>query len=103
MRKMLVVISLVASRANAQPSAPTTSNRAQHVATIIPPGDGKSPESAYKAASVEEEYAIVKALGLTPKSQALIVKNGKSYDLLVTLDPTTGAERDIWFDIGSFF
>ena len=102
MRKMFVVMALVASGANAQLSVPATNNPAQATKLTLR-GDGKSPESAYKAKSIEEEYAIVKSLGLTPKSQALIVKKGKSYDLLVTVDPATGAERDVWFDIGSLF
>lgn len=102
MIKTFVVVVLISAAANAQLSAPPT-DHSKYIAKIISSGDGKAPDSAYKVGSVDEEYEIIKALGLTPKLQALVVKKKKSYDLLTAFDPATGIERDVWFDISSFY
>lgn len=101
MTKLLALVALVALVANAQPIAATT-NLSAHIAKIISRTDGKTQESAYKVASVHDEYEVLKALGLTSKSQALVVKN-KPYDVLTAVDPATGSERTVWFDISSFY
>jgi hypothetical protein len=101
MKKILVILALVASSAGAQSSGRATSISG-HIAKIISRGDGRAPESAYKVASVHEEYEVMKALGLTPTLQALVIKK-KPYDRLSSVDPTTGLNRDVWFDISSFY
>jgi hypothetical protein len=74
----------------------------KRIAKILSRGDGSSQASAYKVRSVADEYAIIKHLGLETKQQALIVGN-RAYDKLTVVDPATGAEREIWFDISSFY
>jgi hypothetical protein len=100
MKWLLVFAIVVASASNAFP--PSSTNISGHIAKIIARTDGKSQETAYKVDSVHEEYEVLKALGLTPKSQALVIKK-KPYDLLTAVDPATGSERELWFDISSFY
>ena len=101
MKRLLALMALAVCVANAQPDASPT-NIPKQVMKIISRADGKSPETAFKVGSVREEYEVLMALGLTPKSQALVVKK-KPYDLLTAIDPSTGSEREVWFDISSFY
>ena len=72
-----------------------------HIAKIMAHGDGRSPETAYKVGSVRDEYEVVRALGLTVKSQAL-VGGRKPYDVLEVAD-AHGNVLKLWFDIGAFY
>jgi hypothetical protein len=52
----------------------------------IETGDGLSPATAFTVINVDEEYAVMRALGLKVEDQALIQQGGHSYDQLQTLD-----------------
>jgi hypothetical protein len=66
--------------------------------------DGSSPEKAIIVDSIAEEYTWVRenCPGFAPSMQALVHHNGKPFDVL-TLRAATGAERQVYFDISSFF
>ncbi|HEX3915785.1 MAG TPA: DUF4919 domain-containing protein [Caulobacteraceae bacterium] len=49
----------------------------------IETGDGLSPEGAFTVITVDEEYSLMRALGLKVTSQSLLRANGHSYDALV--------------------
>jgi hypothetical protein len=74
----------------------------KHIEEILSRGDGATKQTAYKVKSVREEYEILAALGLTPGTQSLVVDK-KPYDVIEVTDPRTGANREIWFDISSFY
>ncbi len=77
---------------------------ADRIAQLITSTDGSTKEKAFEVRSVGEEYAILAALKLRVKSQALVVgKDGHAYDMLTATDPMTGKDREIWFDIKSFY
>lgn len=101
MKRFVILLAALGTAAVAQPST-TTSSVPKHIAKILSRADGRSKETAYKVSSVQEEYQIMRALGLTIKLQAL-VEAKKPYDLFTAVDPATGAERDVWFDISSFY
>ena len=94
----LVSLALALAAPAAPPAPPS-----DHIAKIMARADGASPETAYKVASVRDEYEIVAALGLTVKSQALVMRGKKAYDLLEVADPRDGSPRRLWFDINSFY
>jgi hypothetical protein len=52
----------------------------------IETGDGLSPASAFTVIDVDEEYALMRALGLKVQGQALVQQDGHSYDRLQTTD-----------------
>jgi hypothetical protein len=52
----------------------------------IETGDGLSPASAFTVIDVDEEYALMRALGRRVGSQALVQQGGHSYDALQTSD-----------------
>jgi hypothetical protein len=52
----------------------------------IETGDGLSPASAFTVINVDEEYALMRALGQTVGSQALVRQDGHSYDALQATD-----------------
>lgn len=131
MRKILLpfAVLLAASPALAQTDpAPAPTPTAASIPAPVPPpapapkvpkaiakelasGDGLSKETAYvifensEGTGVSKEYVILRFLGLKPLGQALIFdeKSGKPYDMLTVLDPATGKEREVWFDISKYF
>jgi hypothetical protein len=64
----------------------------------IETGDGLSAASAFTPINVDEEYALIRALGLKVQSQDLVRQGGHSYDLLSTLDEK-GQRGSYWFAI----
>jgi hypothetical protein len=52
----------------------------------IETGDGLSPASAFTPISVDEEYAVMRALGAHVTQQDLIRSGGHAYDALETVD-----------------
>ncbi len=52
------------------------------VKSIITDGDGKSAKTAWTVISVDEEYAVLSALGFRRTVQSLINENGSKYDVL---------------------
>jgi hypothetical protein len=52
----------------------------------IQTGDGLSAQTAFTVINVDEEYAVMRALGLKVQDQALVQQAGHSYDRLQTLD-----------------
>jgi hypothetical protein len=98
MMLVVLLLSLAAPAASDAPPAPSS-----HVQQLLQQTDGASAERAFKVKSVPEEYEIVHALGLESKMQALVSDHGRMYDLLTVTDPKTGRERQLWFDINSFF
>ena len=68
------------------------------IRTILATGDGKTPETAFAVIAVAEEYAIIGALGLKRGQQALINKDGHSYDLM-RVTTKDGAMERLYFNI----
>ena len=64
---------------------------------------GESDQSAIEVQSVEEEYEIVRKAGFEPVRQALAPKGSRAFDVLTVRDPVSGEQREIWFDITSFY
>jgi hypothetical protein len=52
----------------------------------IQTGDGLSAATAFTVINVDEEYAVMRALGLKSQEQALVQQGGHSYDRLETLN-----------------
>jgi hypothetical protein len=50
-------------------------------------GDGLTPATAFNVIDVDEEYSLMRALGLKLDDQALIHDGGHAYDALTTVDP----------------
>ncbi|MFN3516835.1 MAG: DUF4919 domain-containing protein [Novosphingobium sp.] len=72
------------------------------IAKALKSGDGLTEKTAYKVSSVRQEYEILRYLGLEPRMQALVI-NKKAYDVITAVDPATGKERKVWFNISSFY
>ena len=64
----------------------------------IQTGNGLTPDAAFTPITVDEEYALMRALGLKVESQALVQQGGHSYDRLSTLDEK-GQHGSYWFAI----
>ncbi|MDB5680140.1 hypothetical protein [Sphingomonas bacterium] len=74
--------------------------------TATPAADvkGATKQTAYKVKSIDEEYAIMRKLGLKVEMQSLIMgDDGHPYDMLTGTVPDTGEKREVWFDIKSFY
>ena len=69
------------------------------VKSILDSGDGKSTEGAYVVASVDEEYVVLRVLGLRLVRQSLDQDKGHSYDVLETKDPESGKSVKLYFNV----
>jgi hypothetical protein len=98
-KRYLIGLALLGSIASAQPSSPTSVSK--HIEKIVSKADGSSQATAYKVSAVHDEYEVLNALHLTPKSQALVMGT-KPYDSIPAVDPS-GAEHQVWFDISAFY
>ena len=76
---------------------------ARRIASLLAATNGATAETAFHVRSIREEYEILGALGLCPEMQSLIQQGRHPYDMLSARDPRTGATRELWFDISSFF
>lgn len=93
---MLAVLLLALTQAAAAPVPAIPATQARVL-------EGRSRETAIKVGSVAEEYALIRRRGLTSSGQALIRDQGRAYDRLTVVDPGTGIEQELWFDITRFF
>ena len=60
-------------------------------------GDGKSPEKAWVIISVHEEYVVLRAMGLKPSGQSLMMDKGHAYDVMKAKDED-GKEETFYFN-----
>lgn len=65
---------------------------------IAATGDGKTPSTAFMVISVGEEYTFLMTLGLRKVQQALISKDGHSYDLITAQNRSGGSEQ-VYFNV----
>jgi len=65
---------------------------------IFASGDGKAPETAFVVISLAEEYSVIGLQGSKKLQQALINKDGHSYDLL-TVASKSGGKEEVYFNI----
>ena len=100
MKRCLAVALLVL----AQPGVAFSQDRqADRIASLIATTDGATKETAFKVKSVDEEYQILRALHCRPGKQSLIIgDDNHPYDILEVTTPE-GANRQLWFDIKSFY
>ncbi|HSD45517.1 MAG TPA: DUF4919 domain-containing protein [Pyrinomonadaceae bacterium] len=61
--------------------------------------DGKSKEKAFEVISINEEYGLIRSLGLRPIGQALVEDKGHSYDVITVVDPQTNQQTELYFNI----
>ena len=66
--------------------------------TIMSSGNGKTPETAFHVISTTDEYGLMDMLGLSLKSQSLVERNGRSYDLMEFQENKYDLES-IYFDV----
>jgi hypothetical protein len=62
----------------------------------IQTGDGRTADTAFTPITVDEEYALMRALGLKVESQALVREAVHSYDVLHTVNEK-GERGAYWF------
>jgi hypothetical protein len=65
--------------------------------------DGKSKEKAFEVISINEEYGLIRTLGVKPIQQALVEDKGHSYDVITVVDPQTNQQSQIFFNIDKPF
>ncbi|MGB3469733.1 MAG: hypothetical protein WBA51_02800 [Erythrobacter sp.] len=64
---------------------------------------GSSRETAIKVSNSRKQYEIAEQLGYEARQQSLSLYGKRAYHVLLVVDPKSGAERDLWFDITSFY
>jgi len=104
----LLLLSVQAAPPSMVPQAsphctPRPASASRRIDQLLASADGASAATAYRVRNIGEEYQILAALGLCPHQQSLVMNGRKPYDVLRAIDSRTGAERELWFDIGAFF
>ncbi|MBS1796769.1 MAG: DUF4919 domain-containing protein [Acidobacteria bacterium] len=61
--------------------------------------DGLSEKTPYLVISIDEEYTMLRFLGLQRGSQGLLNKDGHTFDVLTATDPKTSQTVKIYFNI----
>lgn len=61
--------------------------------------DGKSTATAFEVISINEEYGLIRSLGLRPIGQAMLEEKGHRYDVMTMVDPKTNEESKLYFNI----
>jgi hypothetical protein len=89
--------------ASCTPAPPPAAGRQSRIASLLASATGASAQAAIRVRNIHEEYEVLGALGLCPRMQALVEHGRTAYDVLTAIDPRTGASRELWFDISSFF
>lgn len=67
--------------------------------SITDSADGKSLKTAYVVISVDEEYVVLRVLGLTPSQQSVVHDDGHSYDVLEAKDPKANQTVRLYFNV----
>lgn len=70
--------------------------------SVIDGKRGTSAQDAFNATTSGEEYPVLMLLGLKMQRQALVPKEGHTFDVMTATD-RDGASHDIWFNIDFFF
>ncbi len=65
--------------------------------------DGKSTATAFEVISINEEYGLIRSLGLRPIGQAMLEEKGHRYDAMTVVDPKTKEESKLYFNIDKPF
>lgn len=65
--------------------------------------DGKSKEKAFEVISINEEYGLIRSLGLRPIQQGLQEDKGHFYDVITVIDPQTNQQSQLYFNIDKPF
>ena len=69
------------------------------IETISSTGDGKTPETAFEVIDPAEEHMILKAFRYQLKGQDFRQKGGHYWDVLKYVNPMTGAEGEMFFNV----
>ena len=69
------------------------------IESLLASGDGKTPETAYVAISIKEEYVALDVLGLQVQEQSLMGAAGHEYDLFKVRNPATGEVSALYFNV----
>jgi|SRR5450432_760444 hypothetical protein len=67
--------------------------------SILNWGDGQSAATAYKVISIQEEYAVLRVLGVTPIQQSLLHSDGHNYDVFAVKDSRSGEDMQVFFNV----
>ena len=67
--------------------------------SVLSKGDGKSTETAYTAISIEEEYAVMRALGFTVWNEEYLNKADHTFNVLSGTDDRNKITTKIYFNV----
>lgn len=74
------------------------------IGTVLATGDGKSPETAIKVITTEEEYLLMRTyFKAKVTNQSLLQENGHTYDVLSFDDQVQGKKGQLYFNVDTLF
>jgi hypothetical protein len=67
--------------------------------SILNWGDGQGAATAYKVISIQEVYAVLRVLGVTPVRHSHHRSNDHCYDVISVKDARTGEDMQVFFNV----
>jgi hypothetical protein len=67
--------------------------------SILAKGDGNSTESAYTVVTIEEEYAVMKALGYTAWAQTFVRQGEHTFDVVSGTNDVSKGSAKFYFNV----
>lgn len=67
--------------------------------SVLLNGDGKGFATAFRVITVDEEYAVIRLMGLEISGQMLVEDEGKQFDVLKVSSRKGGAPFDLYFNV----
>jgi hypothetical protein len=67
--------------------------------SILDSGDGATARTAWIVISIQEEYAVLRLLGLKPSKQSLSHLDGHAFDLIECRDPKSDGALTVYFNV----
>jgi hypothetical protein len=67
--------------------------------SIFDSGDGKSPQTAWVVIDVQEEYVVLRVLGLAPSKQSVVHEGERAFDRMECTNRKTGEAVTLYFDV----
>lgn len=97
---LLIVLEVAWRDSGDTPKADEASERWKSIVdSILETGDGKSFDTAFHVIDIQDEYAVIRIMQLTPAGQSLR-SNGKAmFDVMQVKSPQTGDTFDLYFNI----
>jgi hypothetical protein len=97
---LLIVLETACRAAGETAKADAAAERWKSIVdSILETGDGRSFATAFHVIDIQDEYAVIRLMQLTPADQSLRSNGQAMFDVMQVKSPETGETFDLYFNI----